>query len=385
MSNLRADHIGSLLRPPQLLQAWGQLFAGQLSPDALDDIENRAIDTALEGQQRSGIDVYTDGEFRRIVYLTSLNQAVDGFEMTGGGERLEWHATGREVPKEMVEFELPIVVRKLTLKSRVAGHESEYMRAHSPGQFKITIPSPMHFIYGGWKAGITDSAYPTPFDLLQDITRILADEAGQLAREGVTYVQLDAPTYTQFLDPSWESFFARHGFSRDQLLREAMAADNAILDAAHGGGAVTGIHLCRGNGMGAWLATGGYDPIAEQLFSLHADRFLLEYDTERAGTFEPLRLVPADRAVVLGLVSTKESALESEDELRRRIDEASAYVPMERLALSPQCGFASDMRGNPISEADQWRKLELVATVADKAWSGVAAPPSSQASGAARA
>ena len=154
-------------------------------------------------------------------------------------------------------------------------------------------------------------------------------------------------------------------------LEEAIKADNAILDAARSGGAFAGVHLCRGNGMGAWLSTGGYDPIAEKVFALHADALLLEYDTDRAGTFEPLRSVPSDKTVVLGLVSTKVPELESTDDLRRRIDEAARFVPIERLALSPQCGFASDFRGNPISEDDQWRKLELVASVADAVWGGV--------------
>jgi methionine synthase II (cobalamin-independent) len=209
--------------------------------------------------------------------------------------------------------------------------------------------------------------------LLQDITRILSDEAAQLAREGVGYVQVDSPTDTQFLDPEWDHWFPQHGLDKDRLLDDAISSDNSILDAAHTGGAMTGVHLCRGNGMGAWLSTGGYDPIAEKVFGLHADYLLLEYDTERAGSFEPLRSVPADKVVVLGLVSTKIPELESRDDLRRRIDAASAFVPMERLALSPQCGFASDFRGNPITVDDQWRKLELVASIAEEVWGGVAA------------
>jgi 5-methyltetrahydropteroyltriglutamate--homocysteine methyltransferase len=372
MQNPRADQIGSLLRPPELVQAWGQLFAGQLTPEALDEIEDRAILAALEGQRRTGIDVYTDGEFRRIVYLTSLAQAVDGFVM-GQGEPLPWKATGQDVPREMLELDLPVVAQRLKLKFRVAGRESAFMGANSPGPFKITLPSPLHFVMGGWKPGVSDAAYPTPFDLLSDIARILADEAAQLANEGVSYIQLDAPTYTEFADPTWDPWYVQHGFDKGRLLRETIAADNSILDAAHAGGATTAVHLCRGNGMGAWLATGGYDPIAQQIFGLHADRFLLEYDTERAGTFEPLRDAPSDKVIVLGLVSTKVAELESRDELLRRIEAASGFVPMDRLALSPQCGFASDYRGNPISEDDQWRKLELVASVAHEAWGGVGA------------
>src|SRR5262249_27862133 len=160
---------------------------------------------------------------------------------------------------------------------------------HAQGPFKITIPSPLHFVHGSWKPGISDTAYPGPYDLLWDIAHILSDEAGQLASEGVPYIQLDAPTYTQFLDSSWDEWFAQHGLDKDRLLDEALAVDNSILDAARAGGAVTGVHLCRGNGMGAWLSTGGYDPIAEKVFRLHADRLLLEYDTDRAGTFDPLQ------------------------------------------------------------------------------------------------
>jgi 5-methyltetrahydropteroyltriglutamate--homocysteine methyltransferase len=372
MEIVRADQVGSLLRPPELLQAWGQLFAGQLAPERLEEVEDRAIEAALEQQRRTGIGIHTDGEFRRIVYLTSLAQAVDGFVM-GQGDHLPWKATGRDVPREMQEFTLPVVTERLRLKFRVSGKESEFMRAHAPGPVKITMPSPLHFVHGSWKPGLSDAAYPSPYDLMSDIARILSDEAAQLASEGVAYIQVDAPTYTQFVDPEWDDWFLQHGLDKKRLLDEAIAADNSILDAARAGGAVTAVHLCRGNGMGAWLCTGGYDPIAQRVFGLHADRLLLEYDTDRAGTFEPLRNVPAETLVVLGLVSTKVPELESRDDLRRRIDAASAYVPMERLALSPQCGFASDFRGNPITEDDQWRKLELVASVAQEVWGGVGA------------
>lgn len=367
MDTIRADQIGSLLRPPELIQAWGKLFAGQLDPAALTDIEDRAIQAALDGQRRTGIGVYTDGEFRRIVYMTNLVQAVDGF-IQGQGDRLPWKATGQEVPAEMVEFSLPVVGERLRLKSRVAGQESIFMRAHADGTFKITLPSPQHFMMTAYKPGVTDRAYATRAELRDDLTRILADEAGQLAREGVPYIQLDAPTYTMFLDPSWDSWFHEHGVDRDQQLAEELEADSQILSAARAGGAMTGVHLCRGNGMGAWLSSGSYEPIAEQVFGLPADRLLLEYDTDRAGSFEPLRLVPAEKVVVLGVVSTKTPRLESPDDLLRRIEQAAQHVPVERLALSPQCGFASDFRGNPLGEDDQWRKLELVAETARRAW-----------------
>jgi 5-methyltetrahydropteroyltriglutamate--homocysteine methyltransferase len=367
MQKIRADQVGSLLRPPELVEAWGKLFAGQLDPPSLAAIEDRAIESALAGQRRAGVDVYTDGEFRRIVYMTNLVQAVDGF-VQGGGEHLPWKATGREVPAEMAEFSLPVIAERLKVKSRLSQQESAFMREREPDHFKITLPSPEHFMTTAYKPGVTDRVYPTRAELLQDLTRILADEASALAREGVPYIQVDAPTYTTFADPSWNEWFLRQGIDKKSQLEAELAADNQILQAARAGGATTGVHLCRGNGMGAWLSTGGYEPIAEQVFSLQADRLLLEYDTERAGTFEALRLVPADKIVVLGLVSTKTPALESVDNLLRRIDEAAALVPAERLALSPQCGFASDFRGNPLSQDDQWRKLELVAETARRAW-----------------
>jgi 5-methyltetrahydropteroyltriglutamate--homocysteine methyltransferase len=372
MNTLYADQIGSLLRPLELIQAWGQLFAGQLAPDRLEEIEDHAIEEALRQQERTGIGIYTDGEFRRIVYLTSLAQAVDGFVM-GRGDRLPWKATGRDVPREMQEFTLPVVTERLRLKFRISGKEAAFMREHAPGPFKITLPSPAHFVQGSWKPGISDAAYPTPYELMSHIAQILAAEAAQLASEGVSYIQVDSPTYTQFADPEWNDWFAQHGLDKDRLLDEAIASDNSILDAARSAGATTAVHLCRGNGMGAWLSSGGYDPIADKVFALRADRLLLEYDTDRAGTFEPLRNVPSDKVVVLGLVSTKVPELESRDDLRRQIDAAAAYVPLERLALSPQCGFASDFRGNPITADDQWRKLVLVASVAEEVWGRVGA------------
>src|SRR4051794_21556226 len=219
MEIVRADQVGSLLRPPELLQAWGQLFAGQLAPERLEEVEDRAIEAALEQQRRTGIGIHTDGEFRRIVYLTSLAQAVDGFTM-GLGDRLPWKASGRDVPREMQEFTLPVVTERLRLRYRVSGKESAFMLAHSPGPFKITLPSPLHFVQGGWKPGLSDVAYASPYDLVGDIARILADEAGNLAREGVPYVQLDAPTYTQFLDSEWDAWFANHGLEKSRLLDE---------------------------------------------------------------------------------------------------------------------------------------------------------------------
>jgi methionine synthase II (cobalamin-independent) len=195
----------------------------------------------------------------------------------------------------------------------------------------------------------------------------LADEAKALSDEGLPYIQLDAPLYTHWADPALKAKYSAAGFDMDRLLPEAIAADNWILNAAKP--SVTGVHLCRGNSMGRWLAEGGYDQIAERLFNeLRCDRLLLEYDSPRAGDFTPLRFVPKSKVAVLGLITTKHGELESRDELIRRIDEAARCLPLDQLALSPQCGFASSGRGNPLTEEQQWRKLELISEVARKVW-----------------
>jgi 5-methyltetrahydropteroyltriglutamate--homocysteine methyltransferase len=366
MQTFRADQVGSLLRPPELRRAWEQFLAGQLDRQSLTELEDQAITAALQRQRSVGIDIYTDGEFRRAAYMTVVIDAVEGFSASEAGPRLAWRADpGREVPPEVASFTLPVVSERLRPRRRIAGHEAAFLRAHAPGPFKVTLPSPAHFSPRSFRPGVTDRAYATPSELTHDLGAILAEEAATLAREGVSYIQIDSPTYSAWLEGTAQE---QRPIPAQQLA-EAIAADNAILDAARAGGAVTALHICRGNASGAWLTSGDYEPIAEQVFGeLHCDRFLLEYDTERAGGFEPLRLVPEPKLVVLGLVSTKYGQLESRDQLLRRIEAASAFVPIERLALSPQCGFASNFRGNPLSEEEQWRKLELVVSVAREVW-----------------
>lgn len=365
----RAEHVGSLLRPTEVQKAWGAVFAGQLDRADMTEIEDRAIIAALAGQSASGIDVYTDGEFRRIIYLTSLIDAVEGFT-PGQGPKLHWRADpGEQVPAEVANIAQAAVTGRLQPKRRIAAHEAAFLREHAPGPFKVTLPSPAHYTSGGYQDGITDRFYPTRSDLARHVTEILAEEAAHLTREGVPYLQVDSPTYSIFWDPDHFSEVHRWGPDPDALLDEMIGCDNAILDAARRGGALTAVHMCRGNAIGAWLASGGYEPSAEKLFGeLRCDRLLLEYDGQRAGGFEPLRLVPDDKTVVLGLVSTKRGTLERRDDLLRRIEEAARFVPVERLALSPQCGFASTFRGNPITEDQQWAKLALIASVAREVW-----------------
>ncbi len=257
-------------------------------------------------------------------------------------------------------------VRKLT------GHEAPFLKKFAQGPFKVTLPAPSNFMLASYKAGITEKFYPTHADLLKDLAAIVRDDVAWLIAEGVQYIQFDAPYYSHYLDPRQRQQMKQAGLNPDQELESAIAGDNTALQGVPRGGVTLALHVCRGNSRSRWYTEGGYDAIAEKLFGmLDVDRFLLEYDSERSGGFQPLRLVPRGKDVVLGLVTTKEPRLESPDELRRRIDEAARHVPLENLALSPQCGFASVAAGNLLSMDEQWRKLELVVETARKVWGKV--------------
>ncbi|MDZ7726865.1 MAG: hypothetical protein U5Q44_01000 [Dehalococcoidia bacterium] len=246
----------------------------------------------------------------------------------------------------------------------------DFLRAESPGDIKVTLPSANQFPAIAYKRGVSDAAYGSHSELLWDVVPIIKGEIRSLIDEGVRYIQLDAPRYSYYIDPKWRSYIQDEmRMDPDEALAEAVRADNACLEGARREGVTLALHLCRGNNRSQWYAEGGYDAIAEALFGkLDVDAFLLEYDSERAGTFEALRHVPGDKHVVLGLVSTKAPELEDPEQLIRRVHEAAQYVPMENLALSPQCGFASTMEGNLLTEDDQWRKLELVVQTAAKLW-----------------
>jgi 5-methyltetrahydropteroyltriglutamate--homocysteine methyltransferase len=252
----------------------------------------------------------------------------------------------------------------------MTSREVEFLKRHAPGDIKITLPSANQFPAISYRKGISDKVYPTPSALLWDIVPIIKSEIQALLKDGVKYIQIDAPRYSYFIDPKWRQYVHDEmGVNPDDALSEAIRADNACLEGARGADVVLAIHLCRGNNRSQWYAQGGYDPIAEKVFSqLGVDAFLLEYESERAGTFDPLRFVPKGKTVVLGLVSSKLPQLETVDQIARRIDEASKFVPLENLALSPQCGFASTMDGNLLTEDEQWRKLELVVRTAKQVW-----------------
>lgn len=360
----RADHVGSLLRPRSLLEARAAQAAGRLSVDALREAEDAAIHEALARQRQAGLDVFTDGEYRRGAWQTDLAEAVDGF--VPEHIPMEWHgAQGDEVEGSAAQ----VVGGPLRQVRRITEHESTFLKQHAPGPFKMTLPSAATFADASFRPGLTDRFYPTRSDLLAAIVPIIRGEIRALVEEGAAYVQIDAPRFTYYADERIRQRMRGSGIDPDEALARGIAADNDTLQGIPRDRAVLGMHLCRGNSRSRWRAEGGYDRIAEQLFAgVDVDRFLLEYDSARAGGFEPLRFVPPDKTVVLGLVTTKQGAIEKQDDLLRRIEEASAYVPIEQLALSPQCGFASTAEGNLLTQDEQWRKLELIAETARKVW-----------------
>jgi methionine synthase II (cobalamin-independent) len=362
-TSLRADQVGSFLRPPELLAA----RQSGLDAERLREVEDRHVVRVLAKQQELGFEVFTDGELRRRNFMSDFTDSVSGFDM-GEAVARSWQA-GAAAPAGTSKI-AGVVTSKLRAVRRLTGHELPFLRLHSPGAIKMTLPSATQFPAISWKRGISDAAYPDHLALLADIVRILSDELQTLAQEGVSYVQLDAPRYSYLIDPKWRAWIETEmRMAPSALLAESIRADNACFEAARRPGVTLAIHLCRGNNRSHWYAEGGYDEIAETLFSsMAADRFLLEYDDARSGSFEPLRFVPRGKAVVLGLVSSKRPELESPDALARRVDEAARYVPLDDLALSPQCGFASTMEGNLLSEDEQWAKLRLVVETARRVW-----------------
>jgi 5-methyltetrahydropteroyltriglutamate--homocysteine methyltransferase len=361
---LRADQVGSLLRPPTLLRARAEHAEGRLDLAGLRRAEDQAILAVLERQRQIGLDVLTDGEFRRHAWQTDLAEAVEGF--TREHIPMEWHGPRAEDDEQSWA---QVVGGPLRQVRRITAHETALLRQHAPGRFKMTLPSAATFADASYKPGLTDRFYATRRNLLNALTPIIRGEIEALLAEGVTYVQIDAPRFTYYADEQIRARMQANGINPDQALADGIAADNASVRGLAREGVTLAMHLCRGNSRSRWRAEGGYDRIAEQIFGgVEVDRFLLEYDSERAGGFEPLRLVPPGKTVVLGLVTTKAGDLERKDDLLRRIDEAARYVPLERLALSPQCGFASVAEGNLLTEDEQWRKLELIVETAREVW-----------------
>ena len=338
-----------------------------MRPEELRKLEDEHILRVLEKQRELGFEVATDGEFRRRNFMSDFIDAVEGFDLADAVGR-SWQS-GQSASAVNISV-TGIVTAKLRQVRPLTGHELPYLKAHSPLPIKMTLPSATQFPAISFKRGITERAYKDHSALLSDIVEIMKNDLKNLAADGVKYIQIDAPRYSYYMDPKWREWIKTElRVDPDVALDEAIRAENACLQAARRDGVTLGIHLCRGNNRSHWYAEGGYDAIAEKLFgTLEVDRFLLEYDDERSGTFAPLRFVPKGKTVVLGLVSSKVSRMEDPKELMKRINEASHYVPLENLALSPQCGFASTAEGNLLTEDRQWAKLKLVVDTARRVW-----------------
>ena len=334
----RADQVGSFLRPQEILDARNDQ---SLRPDRLREIEDRHILRALQRQKDLGFRIFTDGELRRSGFMGDFYESIDGLDSDGSIAR-SWKGQGGADPKTGIAQLTGLVVDKVRQKRRLTRHEVDFLLDHSPGDIKMTVPTANQFPAIAYRKGLSERAYASYSDFLWDVVPVIKSEIRALVDEGV---------------------------SPDDALDEAIRVDNACLDGARREGVTLGIHLCRGNNRSQWYAEGGYDSIAEKLFNqLDVDLFLLEYESDRAGTFEPLRFVPSNKGVVLGLISSKVPQLEPQDTLLLRIDQASKYVPLDNLAISPQCGFASSLEGNLLTEDEQWQKLQLVVETARKIW-----------------
>jgi 5-methyltetrahydropteroyltriglutamate--homocysteine methyltransferase len=363
----KADHVGSLLRPREIRDARNN---PSLSVDELREIEDRHILRALQRQKDLGFRIFSDGELRRTGFMGDFYESVEGLDNDGSIARAWSGHSSQSAAAGGLALLTGLVVDKLKQKRRLAKHEADFLVRHAPGDIKMTLPTANQFPAIAYRKGLSERAYATYSDFLWDVVPIIKSEIQSLVEEGVTYIQIDAPRYSYYLDPKWRDYIRTElGVSPEDALDEAICVDNACLEGARRPGVTLAIHLCRGNNRSQWYAEGGYDPIAEKLFNqLNVDLFLLEYESERAGTFEPLRFVPRDKGVVVGLVSSKLPELEPQDLILRRIEDASKYVPLDNLALSPQCGFASSFEGNLLTEDEQWQKLQLVTDTAKKVW-----------------
>jgi 5-methyltetrahydropteroyltriglutamate--homocysteine methyltransferase len=362
----RTDVVGSLLRPPALLEARRRVEAGELSQAAFKEVEDRAVDDALALQEEAGLDVVTDGEMRRLSFQSQVPAAVEGFGEWDLDAFLwgEWHS--EELGDLTVERPPIAVVGPLRRRRSLCGEEFAYARGRTDRVLKVTLPSPSLFA-NFYDPERSREAYPTLEAFLTDVAEILKEEVDELVELGATYIQLDAPHYPLLLDEGYRAFYESRGWPAERWLDLGSELDRLVM--GDHTGVTFGFHLCRGNQASRWLVEGGYDWLAERLFTrVRAQRFLLEYDDARSGGFEPLARVPDDAICVLGLVTTKTPRRETVGELAGRIREAAKVVPLERLALSPQCGFSTSIVGNSLTVEDERAKLVTIAETAAEVW-----------------
>ncbi|HUN75294.1 MAG TPA: 5-methyltetrahydropteroyltriglutamate--homocysteine S-methyltransferase [Steroidobacteraceae bacterium] len=361
----RAEHVGSLLRPPQLAAGRQQFREGRLSAAELTTIENAAIRQVVSLQEDLGLKAVTDGEFRRESWHLDFFKQLSNVVVSPSPISVSFHTEAGDIHRSPSALR---VAGKVGRPEPIFVEHFKFLKSVARAVPKISIPSPSNLHFRGGRRAVDQAAYPDLAEFYSDLARVYAAEVADLVAAGCRYLQIDEVNFAYLCDPNMREEVRRAGEDPDLLpLTYARLINKAI--EGRPADMTVAVHLCRGNFESAWLAEGGYEPVAEVLFnSIEADGYFLEYDTERAGDFQPLRLVPKGKTVVLGLVTTKQGALESADDLKRRIDEAARYLPLEQLSLSPQCGFASAGRGNALMFEDQVAKLRLVVEVAREVW-----------------
>jgi len=360
----RGDQVGSLLRPKAVLEAREERQQGAITAEALRDVENTAIQKAVARQEEVGLQGVTDGEFRRRMFHLNFLESLKGVVTTGGMPVKFRSASGEK------EFSPPrlVVVARVERSRPIAVEDFTFLRSQTKRTPKLCIPSPTMLHFPSGRRGISEEIYPDIEDFFSDLTRAYREEIAALAEAGCTYLQLDDTNLAYLCDPAMRERTRQIGEDPEKLPRlyariinEATASRTKDMTVC--------VHLCRGNFRSSWVAEGSYDPVAEVLFNeLDVDGYFLEYDDERSGDFAPLRFVPKGKTVVLGLITSKTPQLESKSELKKRIDEAAQYVPLEQLALSPQCGFSSTVEGNELTEDEEFAKLRLVVETAEEVW-----------------
>jgi 5-methyltetrahydropteroyltriglutamate--homocysteine methyltransferase len=363
----RADHVGSLLRPAKLQAARADRAAEAITADELRAVEDQAIREAVALQREVGLRSATDGEFRRATWHMDFVYQIGGISKAAGNLLSTFHNADGDITftPDAIRVDRPV-----TMDKTIFGDDFAFLQSITGDLVpKLTIPAPSMVHYrSGIRAVVDESVYPDPDEFWTDLSAAYAEEVRRLAGQGCAYLQLDDTSLAYLNDPAQRAYVAERGEDASSMHLRYIALTNAAISARPAGMAVT-THLCRGNFQSSWVASGGYDFVAEALFSsLDVDGFFLEYDDERSGGFEPLRFVPPGKQVVLGLVTTKRPELESKDDLKRRIDQAAKYVPLDQLCLSGQCGFASTAEGNALTLDDQKAKLTLITEVAAEVW-----------------
>ncbi|MBO0768806.1 MAG: hypothetical protein J2O48_09005, partial [Solirubrobacterales bacterium] len=360
----RAEVVGSLLRPPALQQSAAEYAAGRISASALVAAQEAAILAALRTQADCGLDVCTDGEMRRRHFADPLLAGLNAFG-TGQGQADPWRDNSGAAQQTS---DMAVITEKLISTGNAEAAYFDFANAHARLPVKVTIPSPTYLL-SRWKPEFSAGAYPDPSEMFQDSATILAGVVADLVAAGCRYIQFDAPDLTAVVDPSTRKDLTAKGVDPDDLIATACSLINQITEPVDPA-VKFAVHLCRGNLRGMWRKQGGYEALSETFFNglTRLDTFMLEFDDERSGSFECLAALPPGKVAVLGLVTTKRGELEPENGLVARIEAATAHVSVDQLAISTQCGFASTAEGNPVSEDDQRRKLELVARVAQRVW-----------------